>query len=122
MNEIANIISRLENQKAAIDRALEALQDFAATGSITPQQSGRKKQSGRKTRSARKGGMTPEGRRRLALAMKRRWAAKRTGKQAKKATAKKSGLSAAGRQKLAEAMKRRWATKRTAAQAKKKAA
>ena len=121
MNEIANIISRLENQKAAIDRALEALQDFAATGSITPQQ------SGRKTQSARKGGMTPEGRRRLALAMKRRWAAKRTGKQAKKATAKKAtakkaGLSAAGRQKLAEAMKRRWAAKRTAAQAKKKAA
>jgi hypothetical protein len=131
LNEIANIISQLENQKAAIDRALEALQDFAATGSITPQE------SGRKTRSARKGGMTPEGRRRLALAMKRRWAAKRIGKQAKKATAtkatakkaagkkataKKAGLSAAGRQKLAEAMKRRWAAKRTAAQAKKKAA
>jgi hypothetical protein len=132
LNEIANIISRLETQKAAIDRALETLQDFAATGSVTPQQSGRKKQSGRKTQAARKGGMTPEGRRRLALAMKRRWAAKRTGKQAKqatakkatakKATAKKAGLSAAGRQKLAEAMKRRWAAKRTADQAKKKAA
>ena len=131
MNEIANIISRLENQKAAIDRALEALQDFAATGSITPPQSGRKRTP------ARKGGMTPEGRRRLALAMKRRWAAKRTGVQAKKATtrkattkkatakkatAKKAGLSAAGRQKLAEAMKRRWAAKRTATQAKKTAA
>jgi len=136
LNEIANIISRLENQKAAIDRALEALQDFAATGSITPPQSGRKRTP------ARKGGMTPEGRRRLALAMKRRWAAKRTGVQAKKATtrkattkkatakeatakkatAKKAGLSAAGRQKLAEAMKRRWAAKRTATQAKKTAA
>ena len=136
LNEIANIISRLEDQKAAIDRALQTLQDFAATGSITPPQSGRKRTP------ARKGGMTPEGRRRLALAMKRRWAAKRTGAQAneakakkattkkatakkataKKATAKKAGLSAAGRKKLAEAMKRRWAAKRTAAQAKKKAA
>ena len=121
LNEIANIISRLEDQKAAIDRALQALQDFAATGSITPPQSGRKRTPGRK------GGMTPEGRRRLALAMKKRWAAKRTGAQAnearaKKATAKKAGLSAAGRKKLAEAMKRRWAAKRTAAQAKKKAA
>jgi len=115
MNEIANIISRLETQKAAIDQALEALRDFAETGSITPGK------STRNSAGARKGGMTPEGRRRLALAMKRRWAAKRTGAQAKKAT-KRTGLTAAGRRKLAEAMKRRWATKRTAAQAKKKAA
>jgi hypothetical protein len=54
--------------------------------------------------------------------MKRRWAAKRTGAQAKKATTKKTGLTAAGRRKLAESMKRRWAAKRTPAQAKKKAA
>jgi hypothetical protein len=116
MNEIANIISQLESQKAAIEQALEALRDFGETGSITP-----RKAAG-KTAPARKGGMTPEGRRRLALAMKRRWAAKRTGAQAKKATAKKAGVTAAGRQKLADAMKRRWAAKRTAAQAKKKAA
>jgi len=126
MNEIANIISRLETQKAAVDQALEALRDFAETGSITP---------GKSTGNSaptRKGGMTPEGRRRLALAMRRRWAAKRTGAQAKKATtktattkkatAKRTGLTASGRRKLAEAMKRRWAAKRTAAQAKKKAA
>lgn len=116
MNEIANIISRLETQKAAIDQALEALRDFAETGSITP---------GKSTSNsvpARKGGMTPEGRRRLALAMKRRWAAKRSGAQAKKATTKRTGLTAAGRRKLAEAMKRRGATRQRAAQAKKKAA
>src|SRR5690348_11935342 len=116
MNEIANIISRLETQKAAVDQALEALRDFAETGSITPGK------STSNSAPARKGGMTPEGRRRLALAMKRRWAAKRTGAQAKKATAKKTGLSGAGRRKLAEAMKRRWAAKRSVAQAKKRAA
>jgi hypothetical protein len=116
MNEIANIIAQLETQKAAIDRALEALQDFFQTGSITPGK------SSRKAAPARKGGMTPEGRRRLALAMKRRWAAKRTGAQAKKATAKKTGLSEGGRRKLAEAMKRRWGAKRSASEAKKKAA
>jgi len=117
MNEIANIISQLESQKAAIEQALEALRDFGETGSITP-----RKSTG-KSAPARKGGMTPEGRRRLALAMKRRWAAKRTGAQAKKATTtKKSGVSPAGRRKLAEAMKRRWAAKRTASQAKTKAA
>jgi hypothetical protein len=115
MNGIDNIIARLEDQKAAVERALEALRDFDQTGTVTPAKSTSKA-------PARKGGMTPEGRRRLALAMKRRWAAKRTGAQAKKATTKKTGLSAAGRRKLAEAMKRRWAAKRTAAQAKKKAA
>ena len=115
MNAIANIIDQLETQKAAIDRALEALQYFAATGNVIPAK------STSNTLGARKGGMTPEGRRRLALAMKRRWAAKRTGAQAKKAT-KKTGLTAAGRRKLAEAMRRRWAAKRTAAQAKKTAA
>ena len=116
MNGIDNIIAQLEEQKAAIERALDALRDFDDTGSITSTKS-----TGRAA-SARKGGMTPEGRRRLALAMKKRWAAKRTGAQAKKATAKKTGLSAAGRRKLAEAMKRRWAAKRSASQAKKKAA
>lgn len=115
MNEIANIIAQLEAQKAAIERALETLQDFSETGGITAAK------SADRTGRARKGGMIPEGRRRLALAMKRRWAAKRTGAQAKKAT-KKRGLTAAGRRKLAEAMRRRWATKRTAAQAKKKGA
>jgi hypothetical protein len=82
MNEIANIINRLETKKAAIEQALEALRDFGETGSITPAQS-------TSTAARRKGGMTPEGRRRLALAMKRRWAAKRAGTSAKKATTKK---------------------------------
>jgi hypothetical protein len=81
MNEIANIINRLEIQKAAIEQALEALRDFGETGSISPGT------SNRMAVPARKGGMTPEGRRRLALAMKRRWAAKRTGAQAKKRAA-----------------------------------
>jgi hypothetical protein len=115
MNAIANIIAQLEDQRAAVEQALETLRDFDETGTITPAQATRKS-------PARKRGMTPEGRRRLALAMKRRWAAKRTGAQAKKATAKKAGVTAAGRRKLAEAMKRRWAAKRTPAQAKKKAA
>ena len=113
MNEIANIIARLETQKAAIEQALETLRDFETTGSITPAKSTGK--------AAKKGGMSAEGRRRIALAMKLRWQAKRAGTGEKPAT-KKRGLTAAGRRKLAEAMKRRWAAKRTAAQAKKKAA
>jgi hypothetical protein len=115
MNGINKIIAQLEEQKAAVERALETLRDFDQNGRVTPAKSTSKPRG-------RKSGMTPEGRRRLALAMKRRWAAKRTGAQAKKATAKKTGLSATGRRKLADAMKRRWAAKPTAAQAKRKAA
>jgi hypothetical protein len=81
MNEIANIIKQLETQKAAIVQAHEALRDLGETGSITPWKS-----SGNAA-PAQKRGMTPEGRRRLALAMKRRWAAKRTEAQAKKKAA-----------------------------------
>lgn len=81
MNAIGNIIAQLEAQKASIERALETLHDFAATGGITPGKSTGKAGRGRK------GGMTPDGRRRLALAMKRRWAAKRTAAQAKRKAA-----------------------------------
>jgi hypothetical protein len=80
MNGIDNIIAQLEGQKAAVERALEALRDFDQTGSISPAKSTSKA-------PARKGRMTPEGRRRLALAMKRRWAAKRTAAQARKKAA-----------------------------------
>jgi hypothetical protein len=62
MNEIANIINQLEARKAAIEQALEVLRDFGEKGSITP-----RKSTG-KGAPARKGRMTPEGRRRLALA------------------------------------------------------
>jgi hypothetical protein len=82
MNGIDNIIAQLEEQKAAVERALEALRDFDQTGSITPAKSTSKA-------AAHKGGMSPEGRRRLALAMKKRWAAKRIRAQAKKAVTRK---------------------------------
>lgn len=116
MKEIANIIKQLETRKAVIDRALEAVRDFAQTGSITPEK------STRRASRARKGALTAEGRRRLALAMKRRWAAKRAGAQAKKATAKKKGVAVEGRRKRADTMKRRRAAKPPAAQVSKEAA
>jgi hypothetical protein len=50
MNEIANIISELESQKAAIEQALEALRDFGETGSITPRKSTGKSGPARKLR------------------------------------------------------------------------
>jgi hypothetical protein len=65
-------------------------------------------------------GMSAAGRRKIAEAQRKRWAAKR-GETAAPATKKaitKRGISAAGRKRLAEAMRQRWALKRTAAQAK----
>jgi hypothetical protein len=61
--------------------------------------------------------MSAAGRRAIAEAQRKRWAAKRA-EQSTRATATKRRLTPAGRKRLAEAMKKRWAAKRTAAQAK----
>lgn len=114
---ISDVIRKLEEQKAAIEKALSALHDLdgSTAGAAAPARRGRPPR--------RKGGMTAEGRRRLSESLKARWAAKRTGaaKPAKAATTKKrGGITAAGRKKLSEALKARWAAKRAAAATKKK--
>jgi hypothetical protein len=106
----SNIITQLEQQKAAIEKALAALHglDGNALAQAAP--------------AKRKGGMSPAGKRRLIAALKRRWAAKRAASvpaPAAKPAKRKGGMTAAGRKRLAEAMRKRWAAKRTAAQAKK---
>ena len=114
MTGIGDIVEQLERQKAAIERALAALREVdgttptaAASPAIerTPRKAGNKRSLAQKarwaakkaaeavpaiapTKAVRKGGMTPEGRKRLAEAMKRRWAVKRTAAQA---VAKKRG-------------------------------
>jgi hypothetical protein len=76
-----DIIARLGEQKSAIERALSALREIEGTGV----QSGEETPlAPRKVRTKRKRGITSEGRKRLAEAMKRRWAVKRTAVQAKK--------------------------------------
>ena len=71
-----SIITQLERQKAAIDRALAALRDVdgiessaseaAADGAAAPS-----------APAMRKGGMSPKGKKRLIAALKKRWAAKK---------------------------------------------
>lgn len=109
-NGLNEVIEQLEQQKTAIDRALAALREVGGgTSTAAPS-------VGRPGKAARKGGMTPEGRRRLSEALKKRWAAKRAGstvKSAVKAKAKrKGGMTAEGRKRLSEALKKRWAAKR----------
>ncbi len=90
------IIEQLEQQKAAIERALAALLGFAGLPA-TAIPAG--------APAARKGGITPAGRKRLSAALKKRWAAK---KAALGAPARKPLSPGAGR-KIALAQKARWA-------------
>jgi hypothetical protein len=76
-----DIIARLEEQKSAIERALSALKEIERTD---VQSSEETPPAPRKLRTKRKGGISTEGRKRLAEVMKRRWAVKRTAVQAKK--------------------------------------
>lgn len=64
--DLRKLLSDLEAEKDRIVRAIEAL---IGIGSSSP--------GGAKAKRRRRGGMTPEGRRRLSLAMKKRWAASR---------------------------------------------
>ena len=76
-----HIIARLEEQRSAIERALSALRQIEGSG---VQNKVEQSPAPRKVRMKRKRRITPEGRERLAEAMKRRWAVKRTAVQAKK--------------------------------------
>jgi hypothetical protein len=116
---LASIIAQLERQKAAIERALAALEDVDGPPAEEPKVN---------TPATRKGGMTPEGKKRLIKALKKRWAARKAAQQASGDAApketpapRKSNVTPEGRKRLAEAMKRRWAVKRAAASVKKRA-
>jgi hypothetical protein len=76
-----DIIARLEEQKSAIGRALSALRQIEGPGVQSREE---KSPAPRKVRTKLKHRITPEGRKRLAEAMKRRWAVKRTAVQARK--------------------------------------
>ncbi len=106
--DISAIIAGLKAEREKISRAIAALIESAG---------GSGKGATRKAARKRQGGITPAGRRRLSLAMKRRWAQRRTKKHSAKAAApkKRGRLTAAGRKKLSEAMKRRWGERKAKA-------
>jgi hypothetical protein len=99
VNDIEQIISRLERQREAIDRAITALREIegatkgpasavAATSQTVHRKSsanrqslaGASKESPAKVEEPKRGRLTPEGRKKLSLAGKKRWAlAKRKG-------------------------------------------
>jgi hypothetical protein len=110
-----DIVAQLEQQAAAIERALAALREVEGT----PAPATAAKSSAGPTK--RTGGMTPAGRKRLSAALRKRWAAKREAQGTstssvapRKAAARKVRITPEGRKRLADAMKRRWAVKRAA--------
>ena len=85
---LKEIINRLERQQSAVERALSALREAEGT---SEQRSPSSSSTQSRTPAKKKGGMTPEGRRRLAEAMKRRWAAKRAASQVSKKAGARRG-------------------------------
>jgi hypothetical protein len=109
---LKGIIAHLERQQKAIDKALAALRGLDGSeptprpeATIAP--------------ATRKGRMTPEGRKRLSAALRKRWALKKKAAEvaavsAQMAAPRKVRLTPEGRRRLSAAMKRRWAVKRAA--------
>ena len=114
MNGFDGIIKQLEAQKTAIERALQALREVGGevpgVSVPTATSSNNKRSAAQKARwdakraaetspstvpAKAKGGMTPEGRQKLAEAMKQRWAAKRTAPQGKRGPGRPRKLAAA---------------------------
>jgi len=117
------IIAQLERQKTAIDRALAALRDVDGTQEAATEATATTELAS-SAPATRKGGMTPEGRKRLSAALRKRWAAKKGAQSApaavpQKAPARKVSFTPEGRKRLAEAMRRRWAVKRAGSAVKK---
>jgi len=110
--DLTNIITELEQQAAAIDRALVALR--AIGGESAPRRGpGRPKKSvdvdGSPAAAPKKRVLSSEGRKHIIAALKKRWAEKKAAKAAPVAK-KRRGLTAAGRKRLSEMMKARWAS------------
>ena len=75
MAQINDIIKSLEQQLQAVERAINALRtvsDIIGQGTVSTKRRGRPPKAARKKRQ-----LSPEGRRRIIAALKKRWAMKR---------------------------------------------
>jgi hypothetical protein len=86
VTDVTSIIRQLEQQKASIDRAIEALREIAG-GGLTGDSASQTAASDSESQTSH---ISPDGRRKLAESMKRRWAARR-------AAAKKAGHRTSGK-------------------------
>jgi hypothetical protein len=70
--DLNKLVADLTKERDRLGRAIAALMGSAL--SVGGKRVGRPKGSTTKPKKQKRGGLTPEGRRRLSLAMKRRWA------------------------------------------------
>jgi hypothetical protein len=70
------IVEELKHERARLDRAIAALAGSASSKVVT-RKARVTAQQPVEPQETKRGGMTPEGRRRLSLAMKKRWAERR---------------------------------------------
>jgi len=92
LNDITRIISDLERQRNAIERALSALREVTERGlGNTPSVPTPSRATESATGTKKKRQLSPEGRQRIIDATKKRWAAKRAAlkRQARAASATK---------------------------------
>lgn len=86
-----DVISQLQKQRAAIDRAIAALEEVGDE-TVEPTEIGRRERPAKKGSVTKKAGrkrtLSPEARQRIAEAQRKRWAASKKG--TKKAAAKKA--------------------------------
>jgi hypothetical protein len=76
------ILEELKQEKARLDRAIAALDGPASSSKVIRKsriatQQPKAAQQPVEAKETKRGGMTPEGRRRLSLALKKRWAERR---------------------------------------------
>lgn len=91
LKDVDSIITQLEGQKAAIDRAIAALRDISGPSPAVVKRGRPGRPAGSvNAPKKQKRRLSPEGRKRIIEALKKRWAEKRTAQQAgiKKSTKK----------------------------------
>jgi hypothetical protein len=105
------ILAELRVQRDRLDQAIAAIESLATGGSDVVPEAAR--ESTQAIPKPAKRHISPEGRRRIAEAAKRRWAAQRKGtKPVAKATAGTRQMSPEARKRIGEAMRKRWAERK----------
>lgn len=88
--DVSRIVSEIDAEIARLQQARSALTGIAGSGTVAPRR-GRPKGTVNKTTSQRKRNLSPEGRKRIAEAMKRRWAERRAASSGKGSSKKETG-------------------------------
>jgi len=73
--DLDKLVTELKEEADRLGRAIAALVGYPLSGGVKKTRAGRPKAATPKKR--KRGGLTPEGRRRLSIAMKKRWAERR---------------------------------------------